>query len=120
MCILTQCQRQTLALFVLLLMLITGPIHTEGYLPGYSEYDAPARFDNRRGQQPAQRWQPGEEGGTRQLGPMPRNFQQRPVAGTNYEQGDPVLPQSTRREYMPRSHESVSSRELHKCRIWVP
>ncbi|KAH8273876.1 hypothetical protein KR044_002456 [Drosophila immigrans] len=82
----------------------------------YSEYDQ--RYDNRRGsaQEGQSRFYPG--GGNRQQPPPPTLYQ-RP-GGANYNQADLELHQPTSREYLVRAHESVTNREQHKCRIWVP
>lgn len=98
----------------MLVLLVLGM--AEGYLPGYAEYDAPARFDNRRSPEGQTRWQSND----RQFDAAARQYQHRPVGGTTFEQVEPASLQPTRREYMPRSYESVASREQHKCRIWVP
>lgn len=111
MCLLRQCQRLILVLLVLVV--------AEGYLPGYADYEAPARYDNRRAQEAQTRWQ-SSDGAGRQFDAAARQYQHRPVGGTPFEQMEPASLQPTRREYMPRSYESVASRELHKCRIWVP
>lgn len=104
MCLLRQCQR------LILVLLVLGV--AEGYLPGYADSEVPLRYESRRAKEAQARWESSDAAA--------RQYQHRPVGGTPFEQVDPASLQPTRREYMPRSYESVASRELHKCRIWVP
>lgn len=94
----------------MLLVLVVGV--AEGYLPGYSDSEVPLRYESRRAKEAQARWESSDAAA--------RQYQHLPVDGTRFEQLEPASLQPTRREYMPRSYESVASPELHKCRIWVP
>lgn len=106
--------RHAQGLIQLLLLMCLARIGA--HVPSYSEYDAPTRYDNRRAQQEGRRY---AGVGHRQQA-APQTLYQRPGA-LNFDMVDQtVAQQPRRREYLLRAHEGVSSRDQHKCRIWVP
>ncbi|EDW57568.2 epidermal growth factor-like protein [Drosophila virilis] len=106
--------RHAQGLIQLLLLMCLSRIGA--HVPSYSEYDAPTRYDNRRAQQEGRRY----AGVGHRQQTAPQTLYQRPGA-LNFDMVDQtVAQQPRRREYLLRAHEGVSSREQHKCRIWVP
>lgn len=89
----------------------------------YSEYnyDAPARYDTRRG---GRRGTLGgttasaTETGSRRL--RRHSISVLVVATLSRSRSPPMAQQPTSREYLQRAHEVIADREKHKCRIWVP
>ncbi|XP_034099047.2 epidermal growth factor-like protein [Drosophila albomicans] len=81
----------------------------------YSEYEQ--RYDNRRGAGQESRYYSGGGNGNRQQLSAQMPYQ-RP--GGNYNQVDNDQQQPLSREYLVRAHETITDREHHKCRIWVP
>ncbi|EDW11894.1 tenascin [Drosophila mojavensis] len=103
----------------LIVLLGVGLARIGANVPSYSEYDAPTRYDTRRG------------GGGRYSNRQQQLQQQaaaaqtlypRPGGGINFDLAETPAQQQQprRREYLLRAHEGVSSRDQHKCRIWVP
>ncbi|KAH8377892.1 hypothetical protein KR093_007740, partial [Drosophila rubida] len=104
-----QCQR-------LMLMLCLASVGLTA--SSYAEYEQRYNSDNRRGagQEGQSRYYPA--GGLRNQ-PPPQTLYQRPGAA-NYNQVENEPQQPLSREYLVRAHESITNREQHKCRIWVP
>lgn len=97
----------------LIVLVGLGLAGMQANVPSYSEYDAPTRYDNRRGG--------GGRYNNRQQAAAAQTLYPR-SGGINFDLAETPAQQQQprRREYMLRVHEGVSSRDQHKCRIWVP
>ncbi|KAM8715226.1 hypothetical protein ACLKA7_002298 [Drosophila subpalustris] len=109
MCLIKHCQR-------LLLLLCLASI--AGRATSYTEFDAPARYDPRRGSQDGQSRR--YYGGSRQPPQTPPQPLYPRTGGGNFESAKSASQQPTSREYLVRAHEDVADPGKHKCRIWVP
>lgn len=101
-----------LTIFLTIFQLMHVPCST-AYSPSYQDYDPAQRYGPRRpvGQDP---------------GPYGRGYMDnrqlsynRPEGG-NFEDSRLLDEPPKSRQYLIREHETVSDKQRHKCRFWVP